>query len=119
MDFLQKKTKVNEGEVPQYYVENSHPVTVSEEEYRRRYNDLTDRFHTEEEKHKQLAARRNRMEAESVSIGDMLTELTELEAPLIEFDEKLWHAVVDKVTVMGNDRLVYSLKDGSEITIML
>ena len=59
------------------------------------------------------------MEAESVSIGDMLTELTELEAPLIEFDENLWHAVVDKVTVMGNDRLVYSLKDGSEITIML
>ena len=59
------------------------------------------------------------MEAESVSIGDMLTELTELEAPLIEFDEKLWHAVVDHVTVYHDDRLVYSLKDGSEITVEL
>ena len=59
------------------------------------------------------------MDAESVAIGAMLFELTETPAPPIEFDEKLWHAVVDKVTVMGDDRLVYSLKDGSEITVML
>lgn len=31
VDFLTKKKKVNEGEVPQYYVENSHPAIVSEE----------------------------------------------------------------------------------------
>lgn len=79
----------------------------------------TARFRTEEEKHKQLTARRKRMEAESVSIGGMLTELEELEAPPIEFDEKLWHAVVNRVTVYNDDRLVHSLKDGSEITVML
>jgi DNA invertase Pin-like site-specific DNA recombinase len=28
VDFLTKKTKVNEGEVPQYYVENSHPAII-------------------------------------------------------------------------------------------
>ena len=73
-----------------------------------------------------------RFEARSVSLakwmgfafceqgdGSLLTELTELEAPPIEFDEKLWHAVVDKVTVYNDDRLVYSLKDGTEITIEL
>ena len=59
------------------------------------------------------------MDAESVAIDGMLFELTELEAPPIEFDEKLWHVVVDKVTVYNDDRLVYSLKDGSEITVML
>ncbi len=31
VDFLTKKRKVNEGEVPQYYVTNSHPAIVSEE----------------------------------------------------------------------------------------
>jgi DNA invertase Pin-like site-specific DNA recombinase len=31
VDFLTKKTKVNEGEVPQYFVENSHPAIVSPE----------------------------------------------------------------------------------------
>ena len=28
MDFLTKKTKINEGEVPQYYVEDSHPAII-------------------------------------------------------------------------------------------
>ena len=54
-----------------------------------------------------------------VAIGGMISRLTELEAPPIEFDEKLWHAVVDRVTVYNDDRLVYSLKDGTEITVEL
>ena len=58
-------------------------------------------------------------EWEKKVVLSMLTELTELEAPPIEFDEKLWHAVVERVTVYNDDRLVYSLKDGSEITVML
>ena len=33
VDFLTKKTKANEGEVPQYYVENSHPAIVPETTY--------------------------------------------------------------------------------------
>ena len=86
---------------------------------RRCYNDLTDRFSAEEEKLKRLTAERKKRDAESVAIGGMLFELTELEAPPIEFDEKLWHAVVDHVTVYNDDRLVFSLKDGTEITVEL
>lgn len=33
VDFLTKKTKRNEGEVPQYYVENSHPAIIAPEEW--------------------------------------------------------------------------------------
>ncbi|MFA9423806.1 MAG: recombinase family protein, partial [Sedimentibacter sp.] len=43
VDFLTKKKKINEGEIPQYYVENSHPAIISsevfelvQEEFRRR-----------------------------------------------------------------------------------
>ena len=73
----------------------------------------------EEEKLKCLTAERKKRDAESVAIGGMLSRLTETPAPPIEFDEKLWHAVVDRVTVYHDDRLVYSLKDGTEITIEL
>ena len=76
-------------------------------------------FRADKEKYKRRAEKRKRMVAESVAIGGMLAELTELEAPPIEFDEKLWHAVVDRVTVYKDERLVYSLKDGSEITVSL
>ncbi len=33
VDFLQKKMKVNEGEVPQYYVEGSHPAIIDPDEW--------------------------------------------------------------------------------------
>jgi DNA invertase Pin-like site-specific DNA recombinase len=33
VDFLTKKKKINEGEVPQYYVENSHPAVVPPETF--------------------------------------------------------------------------------------
>ena len=33
VDFLTKKTKINEGEVPQYYVEESHPAIIPPEEF--------------------------------------------------------------------------------------
>lgn len=46
VDFLTKRKKVNEGEVPQYYVENSHPAIISAEvfdlaqaEFEKRRND--------------------------------------------------------------------------------
>ena len=35
VDFLQKKMKVNEGEVPQYYVEHSHKAIIAPEEWER------------------------------------------------------------------------------------
>lgn len=34
VDFLTKKQKKNEGEVPQYYVENSHPAIIEPDEWR-------------------------------------------------------------------------------------
>jgi hypothetical protein len=33
VDFLTKKQKVNEGEVPQYFVENSHPAIIQPDEW--------------------------------------------------------------------------------------
>jgi len=33
VDFLTKKRKVNEGEIPQYYVQNSHPAIIEPDEF--------------------------------------------------------------------------------------
>ena len=33
VDFLTKRQKINEGEVPQYYVEHSHPAIISPKEF--------------------------------------------------------------------------------------
>lgn len=43
VDFLTKKTKVNEGEVPHYYVENSHPAIISPETFELVQNEIRKR----------------------------------------------------------------------------
>ena len=43
VDFLQKKMKVNEGEVPQYYVEHSHAAIIDPEEWEKVQLELTRR----------------------------------------------------------------------------
>ena len=94
-------------------------ATVTEEEYKRRYNDLTERYQVAEEKLNTLLAERKRMEAEALAISGMLFELMDLEQLPIEFDEKLWNATVERLTVYEDERLVFSLKDGTEITVLL
>lgn len=43
VDFLQKKMKVNEGEVPQYYVEHSHEAIIRPEEWDKAQGELSRR----------------------------------------------------------------------------
>lgn len=40
MDFLSKKMKVNEGEVPQYIVDQSHPAIIDPEEWQKVQNEM-------------------------------------------------------------------------------
>ena len=49
VDFLTKKKKVNEGEVPQYYVEHSHELIITPEEF--------DKVQTEFERRKKISRR--------------------------------------------------------------
>jgi len=50
---------------------------------------------------------------------DMLFELTELDALPITFNEKLWNAAIDRVTVYADERVVFHFKDGKDITKIL
>ena len=42
VDFLEKKMKKNEGEIPQYYVENSHPAIIDPIEWNKHKQNLQD-----------------------------------------------------------------------------
>ena len=46
LDFLTKKKKINEGEIPQYYVQNSHPAIISPEVFDIAQNEMKKRKDT-------------------------------------------------------------------------
>ena len=43
-------------------------------------------------------------------------ELAERDEPLTEFDDRLWLAVIDTVTVHPDGRLVFKFQNGTEVT---
>lgn len=62
----------------------------------------------------QLRATKTAREAQADAIGAFMFEVQELDV-LTEFDEKLWLAVIDKVTVHANGRMSFRFRSGTEI----
>jgi DNA invertase Pin-like site-specific DNA recombinase len=90
--------------------------TLSAQDYRIRYEELCHRFKKAEKRHDTLLAQHQQMEHEAVIISGLLFEISELDTFPITFDEKLWNATIDRVTVYADERLVFRFKDGTEIT---
>lgn len=93
--------------------------SITEEEYRAKHSELCARFEQTEEKLNSLRQRREQMQNDAIAIGGMLFELTELDTLPIIFDEKLWNAAIDRVTVYADNRVVFHFKDRKEITELL
>lgn len=93
--------------------------TLSVTDYRIQYDDLCLRFENAEKKHNELLAQRQQMEREAVIISGLLFEIMELDTLPITFNETLWNATIDRVTVYADERLVFRFKDGTEIAEML
>jgi len=56
--------------------------------------------------------RLNRVEKRK-SLGTFIKDIKNRSLVLEEFDEKLWMAVVDKVTVLVDGKLAFCFKDGT------
>lgn len=94
--FLTKKTKINEGEVPQYHVEDSHPAIIEpwkqvQAELERRKNSRT--------RHRQTSPFSGKIFC--ADCGEI-------------FGAKTWHS-----TDHSDEWVVLRFKDGKEITAKL
>ena len=94
-------------------------ATVTEREYRQQYEELTQQYEEQKERYEALQDRRKQMNETAIIFGGMLFELWELEDVPVTFKESLWHTLVDHVTVYADERIVFSFKDGTEVTTML
>ena len=59
------------------------------------------------------------MQTDAIAIGGLLFELTELDALPITFNENLWNAAIDHVTVCANERVIFHFKDGKDVAVLL
>ena len=100
-------------------IEENAAQAFDQSGYLERYNGYVDRYENLKERYTQLQKQRDEREAEALRIGGFMFELRELDELPITFDERLWHGLIDHVTVCNDERLVFHFKDGSEITEQL
>ncbi len=96
-------------------IEENASHAQSQEEYTERYRGYEERYETVKRKVERLQEQRTARREEADRIGAFMFELHENDTPLTEFDNKLWLAVVDKVTVKEDGRLIFRFRNGREV----
>lgn len=109
-----REMEVTAGLVRSCVAENATQA-MNQADFRIRYNGYVERYEKLRERHTQLQADLEEREMKSIWVGGFLFSLREQEELPIEFDEKLWNAMVDHVTVHTDERLVFHFKNGIEI----
>lgn len=118
LDVVLREMEVTAGLVRSCVAENATQA-MNQADFQIRYNGYVERYEELRERYTQLQADLEEREMKSIRVSGFLFSLREQEVLPIEFDEKLWNAMVDHVTVHTDERLVFHFKNGTEIVEQL
>lgn len=96
-------------------IEENAVHAQSQEEYAERYHGYEERYEAVKRKVERLQEQRVERQEESDRISAFMFELHESNGPLTEFDNKLWLAIVDTVTVGADGKLVFRFRNGRKV----
>lgn len=96
-------------------IEENSTVTQNQQDYTAVYDEYVKRYENLKSKIASLQKTKTERQLKFNAIGAFMFEVMELSQPPIEFDEKLWVASVEKMTVFHDGRCVFKFKNGAEI----
>lgn len=85
-------------------------------DYQQRYNELLKRYETDKGKLESINEERQERKVKRENIYSFMRMLKKSNSLLTEFDEKLWCATVETVTVQTEQELIFKFKDGREMS---
>ncbi|MGE5417441.1 MAG: recombinase family protein [Acidobacteriota bacterium] len=88
---------------------------VNQDEFNERHQGYMDRHQSAMERVAELEMLRNKRYEKHKILEYFIRDIETRPLIIEEFDEKLWAAIVDNVTVLPDGRLVYTFKDGTAI----
>jgi len=94
--------------------ENAH-AALDQDDYQRHYNELASRYETTKKRLNELDDQRLDRRAKREKLVEFIATLTKRDVLLAEFDEGLWNALVETVTIHGDHDLTFKFKDGTEL----
>ena len=96
-------------------VDENARAGLDQTEYLQRYDRLVLRYEKAKGMLEKVEEQRKARRAKREHLDNFLTTLLQQDSVLTEFDETLWFAVVDNVTVHSADNIQFAFRDGTVI----
>ena len=113
---LQNEMEIITELIQQCINENAN-VALDQGEYQRRYDGLVQRFDTTKEDLEKVSGQIKEKVTRRQTMAAFLDELKKQDELLTDFDQLLWHSLIEHVTVNSSDDMNFVFKNGTEINI--
>lgn len=101
----------------QFLIAINSRTAQKQERYKKEYKKLSDDYNKLDDQLKALQAEKVRRGEKGNIIRNFIREISERKELLVNFDEELWVATLDHVTVFADKSMAFEFKDGTKIEI--
>ena len=102
-------------EITQNCIAENARIAQDQGEYQKRYNGLVERYEAARSRFDDVTEAIAERSAKSERLAGFIKTLEAQTEPVAEFDERLWGAMVDYVTVGADGGMTVVFRDGTEI----
>ncbi|PKM62720.1 MAG: hypothetical protein CVU97_03875 [Firmicutes bacterium HGW-Firmicutes-21] len=88
---------------------------AEQSDYNERYNDYLERYDKLQKRRREVSSAIAMCAAKRVQITGFLRELKKYNAPLLEFDERVWQASLNYMKVLTEGKVLFVFRDGTEL----
>lgn len=97
--------------------ENSVKVQ-DQDEYQKRYDELTKRYESTKSKLDRVLLEKSRKRSQLLRLDCFISRLKDSPYIIEEWSEELWNVLLERATVQRNKSITFQFKNGTEINIM-
>lgn len=115
-ELLQNESEVVMGLIRKV-IEDNAKKALDQKEYEKKYGGYCERFEAARKRLAEIEELRLARNAKRTKIVMFLKELAGRVELVTEYDEELWYATVDSVTVYEDMRMVFVFRDGSRTEV--
>lgn len=113
---LNDEIEIVSGLTKKLIAENA-TTAIPQDEYNRKYDALVERYHTVQDRLDELQKLRITRSFQADVLECFMFEIKAIDTTLpLEFTDRFWNNLIDRVTVYHDGRMVFRFKNGTEVT---
>jgi vacuolar-type H+-ATPase subunit I/STV1 len=114
IDTLNDELVVTAELVNKLIKENSKS-SMSQDEYNKKYGELTNRYEKTKKKQEELIEARSNKKAQALNMKSFISNLKQAEDKLSDWNENVWMLLVNSAVVHRDNHITFKLNNGKEI----